>query len=1008
MTVDHTRTTPLFRALEQRLRDTVLGEVRFDPGSRAAYSTDASNYRQVPIGVVIPRTPDDAEAAVAVCREHDVPVLSRGGATSLAGQCCNTAVVIDWTKYCTRIESLDIEAGALVVQPGIALDRLNDHLAKWGWMVGPKPSTHVSCTIGGMIGNNSCGSTAQAYGKMADSVRRLEILTYDGHRMWVQQTPDTDVDRIVADGGRAGEIYAALRELRNRYADDIRARYPDIPRRVSGYNLDQLLPENNFHVARLLVGSESTLVTVLRAELSLVRVPAANSLVLLGFDDICAAADAVPRILEHSPAALEGIDHRLVQLEHSQHLAAAALRELPDGSAWLMVQFNGDSKDAADRTARAMIEDLHSVTPHAKLLDDPDHEKQVWAAREAGLGATAYPPNDPETHEGWEDAAVPPDRLGDYLRDFRDLLNTYGYGTASLYGHFGHGCVHTRIPFDLRTAEGIAKYRSFAIESAHLVVDYGGSLSGEHGDGQSRAELLPIMFGANIVTAFETLKSVFDPGDRMNPGKIVHPYRLDDNLRQGVHYLPLEPATVFAYPDDQHRFSRAAARCVGVGKCRGHESGVMCPSYRATGEEEHSTRGRARLLFEMLQGDVITDGWRSTAVRDALDLCLACKGCLSDCPVNVDMATYKAEFLSHHYRHRLRPPAHYSMGWLPMWARLASAAPALVNTLTHNPALAGPIKIAGGVDRRRPLPRFARQRFTDWWAHRAPHPAPRGRGTVLLWPDTFTNNFDPHIAKDAVTVLEAADFTVEVPEQTVCCGLTWISTGQLATAQNVLTRTLQVLAPALRTGTPVVVLEPSCAAVFRSDLPKLLNGNEDARRLAAQTYTLGEFLQHKAAGWTPPQLEKISAIIQPHCHQHAVLDPGADEKSLEAAGVDTTVLDAGCCGLAGNFGFERGHYDVSVACAEDTLLPAIRSKATDTLVVADGFSCRTQIRDLTDDAAPLHAAQVLAAAIGGTPLAAQRPESPPRRMWVPHRRTMWAAVPVFAATAAVAAHRIRR
>jgi FAD/FMN-containing dehydrogenase/Fe-S oxidoreductase len=991
VTVEHTRTTPLFQALEQRLRETVDGEVRFDPGSRAAYSTDASNYRQVPIGVVIPRTPDAAAAAIAVCHEHDVPVLSRGGATSLAGQCCNTAVVLDWSKHCTDIESLDAEAGTLVVQPGIALDPLNDHLARWGWMVGPKPSTHVSCTIGGMIGNNSCGSTAQAYGKMADSVRRLEILTYDGHRMWVGPTTPAELERITATGDRTADIYTGLRQLADTYADEIRARYPDIPRRVSGYNLDQLLPENNFHVARLLVGSESTLVTVLRAELSLVRVPAATSLVLLGFDNICAAADAVPQILEHTPAALEGIDHRLVQLEHSQHLAAAALRELPDGNAWLMVQFNGDTKDDADRAAQAMIDDLHSVTPHAKLLDNPDHEKQVWAAREAGLGATAYPPNDPETHEGWEDAAVPPRFLGNYLRDFRRLLDDYGYGTASLYGHFGHGCVHTRIPFDLRTAEGIAKYRSFATASAQLVVDYGGSLSGEHGDGQSRGKLLPIMFGDRLVTAFETLKRLFDPDNRMNPGKIVHPYRLDENLRQGTHYLPLEPATHFAYPDDEHRFSRAAARCVGVGKCRGHESGVMCPSYRATGEEEHSTRGRARLLFEMLQGEVITDGWKSVAVRDALDLCLACKGCLSDCPVNVDMATYKAEFLSHHYRRRIRPRAHYSMGAIPLWARIAAVAPTLINNLTHTPGLKTVLEAAGGVDSRRPFPRFARRRFTATWRRRAPAPRPGSRGRVVLWPDTFTNNFDPQIAADAVTVLEAAGFTVEVPTQAVCCGLTWISTGQLTTAKHVLRRTLTVLAPALRAGTPIVVLEPSCAAVFRSDLPELLHGNEDAHRLAQQTVTLGELLQQKAPDWSPPRLHGVAALVQPHCHQHAVLGYDSDDKALRAAGVDTRVLDAGCCGLAGNFGFEKGHYEVSVACAEDTLLPTLRTADPSTLVLADGFSCRTQIRDLHPGASPLHGAQVLAAAIRGDDPTDSRAQAEVSRPTVPTRTALLAA-----------------
>ena len=964
MTSELHRSTLPFAALEQDLRDRVDGEVRFDPGSRATYSTDASNYRQVPIGVVVPRTPEAAVAAVAVCHERDVPVLSRGGGTSLAGQCCNTAVVLDWTKYCHRVLSVDAEAGTVQVEPGIALDALNNRLDPNGLMFGPKPSTHVSCTIGGMIGNNSCGSTAQAYGKTVDSVRRLEVLTHDGLRMWVGATDDDEFERIVAAGGRRAEIYRGLRRLRDSYADEIRTRYPRIPRRVSGYNLDSLLPENGFHVAGLLTGSESTLVTVLRAELDLVAVPAAETLVVAGFGDIVEAADAVPLVLEHDPAALEGIDHRLVALEHSKHLAEKALAELPEGSAWLLARFTGDSTDESDERARAMIAHLeHDRSASTRVLDDPALEKKVWAAREAGLGATAYPPDGPETHEGWEDAAVPPDRLGDYLRDFRDLLDRYDYGTASLYGHFGHGCVHTRIPFDLRTAPGVARYRRFVEDAAHLVVGYGGSLSGEHGDGQSRGELLPIMFGDRLVTAFGELKNLFDPGNRMNPGKIVAPYRLDENLRQGSAYLPLEPATRFGFPDDDHRFSRAAARCVGVGKCRGHESGVMCPSYRATGEEEHSTRGRARLLFEMLNGEVITDGWRSEAVRDALDLCLACKGCLSDCPVNVDMATYKAEFLFHHYRGRVRPRAHYSMGWLPVLARVAGAAPSVVNAAAHARGVSPLLARAGGIDPRRTLPRFARQRFTQWWRLREP-PAPhRVHGPVVLWPDTFTDNFEPDIARDAVTVLEAAGFAVEVPEEFVCCGLTWISTGQLAIAQKVLARTLRLLAPVLRSGTPVVVLEPSCAAVFRSDLPELMPGNEDARRLAAQTFTLGELLQARVPDWRPPRALGGSALIQPHCHQHAVMGYRDDATVLDRAGVDTTVLDAGCCGLAGNFGFEAGHYEVSVACAEDKLLPAIRAADAATTILADGFSCRTQIRDLLPSATPQHAAQLLAAAV---------------------------------------------
>ncbi|MFZ1175460.1 MAG: FAD-binding and (Fe-S)-binding domain-containing protein [Mycobacterium sp.] len=957
------RAPTLFEAVAAELRDRVDGEIRFDPGSRATYSTDASNYRQVPIGVVVPRTPDAAADAISVCRHHDLPVLSRGGGTSLAGQCCNAAVVIDWSKYCTRIESVDTEAGVAVVQPGIKLDVLNDQLHSSGWMVGPKPSTHVSCTIGGMIGNNSCGSSAQAYGKMVDSVRRLEVLTYDGVRMWVEQTDDDEFARIVAEGGRRAEIYRGLKSLAERYGDDIRAAYPQIPRRVSGYNLDSLLPENNFDVAKALVGSESTLVTVLRAEVTLVRVPEASALAVLGFEDIFSAADAVPAILEHQPAALEGLDHRLVELEHSRRLAEKALRQLPDGRAWLMVQLDGDSQEDADRKAKSMIDALQKqLHTDATVLDDPKRKKEVWAAREAGLGATAYPPDGPETHEGWEDAAVPPDRLGDYLRDFRKLLGRYDYGTASLYGHFGQGCVHTRIPFVMWTAEGVAKYRAFVEDSARLVVDYGGSLSGEHGDGQSRGELLPIMFGEHVVGAFEQTKALLDPHNRMNPGKVVKPYKLDENLREGANFRPAEPATMFAYPHDEHRFSRAADRCVGVGKCRGDESGVMCPSYRATREEEHSTRGRARLLFEMVQGDVITDGWRSIAVHDALDLCLACKGCRSDCPVNVDMATYKAEFLFHHYRGRFRPMAHYSMGWIPLWARLAAVAPRALNTVTHAPGFSTLVQKAGGIDAHRELPRFAEERFTSWFARRPAAATAPSRGRVVLWPDSFVNNFDPDVGKAAVAVLESAGFDVEVPHRTVCCGLTWISTGQLRTAKRVLRRTLTTLSATLRTGTPVVVLEPSCAAVFRSDLPELLYGEEDANRLANQTHTLGELLANKAPDWEPPQIT-AHAMVQQHCHQHAVLGYTHERRLLTDAGVDTDVLDAGCCGLAGNFGFEKGHYDVSVACAEDKLMPALRDADPDTLVLADGFSCRTQIRDLAADRRPMHVAQVLAGAL---------------------------------------------
>ena len=955
-------------SLEQELRRRVDGQVRFDVGAQAAYAVDSSNYRQVPLAVVVPRTVEDAVRAIEVCSRLDVPVLSRGGGTSLAGQTTNRAVVLDWTTYCHHLVSVDPDARTCVVEPGIALDDLNRQLAGHGLMFGPKPSTHRSCTLGGMIGNNSCGSTAQAYGKTADNLSRLEVLTYDGLRMWVGPTSDEDYEDVLAGGGRKAEVFRELRRLRDDHLALIRTRYPDIPRRVSGYNLDALLPASSFDVARALVGSEGTLVTVLHAELQLVPVPNAKAMVVLGYPDIAAAGDAVPQILPHQPWQLEGMDQVLIQLEQQAQLAGEARQEMPKGGGWLMVVFAGDDQDDADAKAKALLADVagHDHPPTHSFLDDPAKEDKLVEVREAGLGATAHPRGRHETWEGWEDAAVPPERLGDYLRDFRSLLDQFGYAKdeTSLYGHFGQGCVHTRIPFELRTVDGIAHYRAFVEQAADLVVSYGGSLSGEHGDGQSKAELLPKMFGDEVVELFGQVKALFDPGDRMNPGKLVHPNPLDRQLRLGPDYAHSEPSTYFSYPADEGRFSTAALRCVGIGACRTTVSDdqVMCPSYMVTREEEHSTRGRARLLFEMMRGTTITDGWRSTAVRDALDLCLSCKGCKSDCPVGVDMATYKAEFLAHHYRHRLRPRSHYSMGWLPLLAQGAARAPRAVNALTGSP-LAPLLKVAGGIAPERAIPQFAPESFVSMWKRPG---RPRGRrttrGRVLLWPDTFTNHFDPDIGRAAVLVLQDAGFEVLVPTRPVCCGLTWISTGQLDVAAAVPRRTVRLLRQELRAGTPVVGLEPSCTAVFRSDGPDLLDGDEDMRRLAQQTRTLAELLTERAPDWQPPRLG-VPALVQTHCHQHAVLGVDADTTLMEAAGIDTDRLGSGCCGLAGNFGFEQGHYAVSRAAGERVLLPRVRSADPGTVVLADGFSCRTQIRQGDTGRTPVHLAQLLASGL---------------------------------------------
>ncbi|GAA4180594.1 FAD-binding and (Fe-S)-binding domain-containing protein [Gryllotalpicola koreensis] len=982
------------RGLAAALEDEIDGEARFDDGTRAAYATDASNYRQVPIAVVVPHSVEAGARALEVCRRFGAPVLSRGGGTSLAGECCNEAVVIDWSKHCDALISLDVEARTCVVEPGVPLDTLNALLAPHGLQFGPKPATHSHCTLGGMIGNDSCGSSAQAYGKTSDNVRRLEIVTYDGVRCWVGPTTDAEYAAIVAEGGRRAELYQAMRRIADDYGEEIRARFPDIPRLVSGYHLEALLPENGFDVARALTGSEATLVTVLHAELQLVPVPAAKSYVVFGFPTIEEAADAAPAVAQHEPLSIEGLDSILIGNERAKRENTAALHLMPAGDAWLVVEMPGEDAEDADERARRMIDDVvgRDPAPTVRVFDDATQQREILDVREGALGATAWVPGQHDTWPGWEDAAVPPQCLGDYLRDFHELLDEFGYEPASRYGHFGHGCVHCRIPFDLQTEQGIAHYARFIERAAHLVASYGGSLSGEHGDGQARGALLPVMFGDRIARAFAELKAAFDPGDLMNPGKVVvaaggrfdAPLEPTDDLRLGADYRPkVDVALHFSYPDDQGRFDRAALRCVGIGNCRGHEGGVMCPSYRATGEEEHSTRGRARLLFEMVNGEAkggpIQDGWRSTEVRDALDLCLSCKGCTSDCPVDVDMATYKAEFLSHHYEGRIRPAAHYTMGWLPLWARLTHAAPGLTGIVNRLGRSRGArlAKRLGGVQPERPLPQFQPERFTDWFA-RHPSPVAAPHGDVLLWPDTFTDNFHPHIAQAAVAVLESAGYRVVVPHEALCCGLTLVSTGQLSSAKRMLVRTARALAPSLVSGTPLVALEPSCLAVFRSDGPELLPADPDVALLRDRSCTLAELLLD-TPDWEPPRVDR-PAVVQPHCHQHAVLGFAADQTLMEKAGIDAETVE-GCCGLAGNFGFEDGHLDVSISVAEHDLLPAVRQASADALVLADGFSCRTQLEHLGEGRTGLHLAEVLAAALEGR--APEPPTSPGRHARVP-------------------------
>jgi FAD/FMN-containing dehydrogenase/Fe-S oxidoreductase len=951
------------QALAHELRASIRGEVRFDAGSRALYATDGSNYRQVPIGVVIPQDVEDVIQTVALCRRYDAPLLPRGGGTSLAGQTCNTAVIIDMSKYMSSILEINPEKRFARIQPGIVLDALRNAAEHHHLTFGPDPATHAQCTLGGMIGNNSCGTHSVMAGMTSDNIEALDILTYDGLRMHVARTSEEELAQIIREGGRRGDIYARLKALRDTYADLIRERFPQIPRRVSGYNLDQLLPENGFHIARALIGTEGTCVTVLDATVRLVYSPPARVLLVLGFSDAFEAADHVPELMAHQPIALEGFDLTLIENMRKKNLHPAEVALLPQGGGWLLVEFGSQTREESLDRARRLMEQMQRKEhpPYMKLFDHPKEATKIWMVRESGLGATTSVPGEPHHWEGWEDAAVPPEKLGSYLRDYSRLLKKYDY-TSALYGHFGQGCVHNRVDFDLTSREGIKKFRAFMEEAADIVVGYGGSLSGEHGDGQSRAELLPKMYGPELIQAFREFKTIWDPAGKMNPGKVVDPYRLDENLRLGATYNPAQPETHFAFPDDEGSFAAAALRCVGVGKCRRMDGGTMCPSYMVTRDEAHSTRGRARLLFEMLQGQVIQSGWRDEHVKEALDLCLACKGCKGDCPVNVDMATYKAEFLSHYYQGKLRPMSAYTMGLIYWWARLARRIPSLANFLTQAPVLSDIAKAVIGVAPQRRLPVFASTTFKEWFRKRGSRnaggksgglPSPR----VILWPDTFNNYLHPEPLQAAVEVLEAAGYQVVVPEQSLCCGRPLYDHGMLATAERLLRQILKTLEPEIIAGTPIVGLEPSCVAVFRDELTNLFPHDEQAKRLKKQVFVLSEFLEREVENYQPPQLQR-KAVVHMHCHHKAIMRTAPEETVLNKLGLDYTVLDSGCCGMAGAFGFEKDHYDVSIACGERVLVPAVRNAEQDTLIIADGFSCREQIAQTTDRRA-LHLSQVI-------------------------------------------------
>ncbi|MGB0083593.1 MAG: FAD-linked oxidase C-terminal domain-containing protein, partial [Terracidiphilus sp.] len=821
-----------------------------------------------------------------------------------------------------------------------------------------------------------------------DNVESLDIVLYDGTRMTVGATPQEQLDALVRSGGRVGQIYAGLARIRDRYAVLVREKFPRIPRRVSGYNLDELLPENNFHVARALVGSEGTCANIVSATLNLIASPPFRVLTVLGFSDAFLAADAVPLALDHKPIGLEGFDYLLVDFMRRKGLALRDLDRLPDGVGFLLVEMGAWSQEEALAKAEAIARASQAwPSPPVAHICTPEEAASVWHVRESALGAMVFVPGEPDRFEGWEDAAVPPAQLGNYLRAITKLMAEYGF-RSPLYGHYGQGCVHTRINFDFSTPKGIKKFREFIDRAADMVLSFGGSLSGEHGDGQARAALLPKMFGAELIEAFREFKSLWDPDNRMNPGKLsdaVRVYDPTENLRHAseMHTNLVQGAappqvvrtgeTHFAFAKDNGSLARATERCVGVGSCRNTVGGVMCPSYRATGEEQHSTRGRAHLLWEMLSGALREEGFQSRAVHEALDLCLSCKACKSECPVQVDMAAYKSEFLAQRYKGRLHPLHQYIFGFADQLARYGSLAPALTNAILTGPLTSPLIKRIAGVARERQLPRLAPKTFQQ---SRRPSanlgaPGPSHLGTreatssdlpqsVLLWPDTWNNYYHPQSLQAAETVLSRAGFRVETPSGHICCGRPLYDFGLLSAARSYLAQVLRRMTPQIDAGMPFIFLEPSCASVFKDELLELFPNDPRAQRLSEQVWLLADFLAARAPGFIPGRLDGAHILIHGHCHHKAVFGgPGSEIALLREAGAAVELIQAGCCGMAGPFGFEADKFEVSKTIANQGLLPAVQSAEPTTIVVADGFSCREQIDQLAHVKA-LHFAELLA------------------------------------------------
>lgn len=934
------------------LRKNIEGTIDSSERRRAEYATDASNYRVVPQAVAFPKSTGDVTTILSLAREHGVPVTSRGGGTSQAGNAVGTGIVVDFSRHLNRVLDIDPTTKTARVEPGVLMSDLQTAGKPHGLRFGPDPSTQNRATIAGMIANNSCGPHAISYGRTVDNVTSIDVIDGRGRSF----TAGTGLSPV-----------PGLAEIGMSNLALIRTEFGRFSRQASAYALEHLLPENGPNLAKFLVGSEGSLTTITEAVVSLGDVPNSPTIVALGYPTMFEAADAVPSILPHGPLAVEGIDSRLIDLVRA-HKGKDAVPELPDGAGWLLIEVGGATADEAVENGKALAADAR--TDAVRIIPAGPEATALWRIRADAGGLAGRTAAGEPAWTGWEDAAVPPDKLGDYLREQDELMQSYGV-TGLPYGHFGDGCVHMRTDFPLHRADGPQILREFLLEAGKMVTRYGGSASGEHGDGRARSELLSLQHSPEAISVLGQVKALFDPDNILNPGIIVDPLPVEQNLRR-PQAITISASSGFGFAHDAGSFTNAVHRCVGVGKCRADSTsagGFMCPSYLATRDEKDSTRGRARVLQEVTNGGLF-NSWDSEAVHDSLDLCLSCKACSSDCPAGVDMAQYKSEVLHRTYKGKLRPRVHYALGWLPRWGRALTAVPGIapvVNAALSIRPLARAVLWSGGMDSRRGMVRFNTRRFSKWAkrSKRVSNSSTAGAGhkkQVLLWTDSFSEYLSDAGARAMVDVLERSGFEVLLPDRQACCGLTWISTGQLDEAKARLQRTIEVLSPYVDRAIPIVGVEPSCTAVLRSDLVDLFPHDGRAKAIAAGTRTLAELLSDIEVD--VPDLKGRTIVVQPHCHQHSVIGYGADRKLIERTGADVREL-AGCCGLAGNFGMEAGHYEVSVAVAENSLLPTLRDAPEGSIFLADGFSCRTQADDLLN-VQGVTLAQLLASASTGT------------------------------------------